>query len=191
MKLNVKRKLLEEALNGLDNWIYTGWFTHYNGEWSEFEQVWKNPTHNAIDFSKVPEPKLKCHCQTNILNAFIIYRSETDEYALVGSECIKLFSQLRRLCVDCNKPNRCHTLRCKDCRNKCEYHNTYHVDNRVCQIMPFGKYRGKLIEEIIDDNRQYIEYLISKNILRDNLLEYCKNLLDCDCPVCGVCEDDC
>ena len=93
--------------------------------------MWMNEIMPLPSFERLPTPEFVCPCSTEILNHYLIQHIVKKTLHLVGCECIKRFGDLRRKCVACLKPNRCHTVYCKDCRRKCQIHDVYHDDNAV------------------------------------------------------------
>lgn len=134
-KINTKQVKLEKELGDLTKYRNTGWYydggiwEKYWGESSELEMV-SPPT----KMEKYADNR--CKCGTKIDYHFLIEHMETKDLYFVGSKCINNFflNGLKRLCIQCNKPNRCKTLRCKNCRVKCTIHGEYHRDNKQCNF---------------------------------------------------------
>jgi hypothetical protein len=184
--MNPKVKILEKALNGLEGWLFTGWRikvddTYDNKDIGGWECVWKKPIVPIENvFEKASDlPSDKCGCCTKIKWNYLIVRNN-EEYYCVGSECINLFTNKVKHCVECKEVNRCHTPYCSECRIKCFIHNCYHDDNHVCEeqrskqpkvfkIIPFGKYKGSTIEDIYKTDVAYIRWMYQLEDLSDAL----------------------
>lgn len=77
-----------------------------------------------------------CHCSTPITKHFLIQNVDTEELFFIGTDCYAKYidpeNKLNRTCIQCNKPNKCISLRCKNCRVECPIHKEFHDDNSIC-----------------------------------------------------------
>lgn len=139
-----KIKLLKSRLGDLKDYSNTKWKYSINFDKKTYEWtrdgilITEFQTHPDIDDVHKYQDRLgQCYCETPIHYHHLVQHNETKKFYFVGSHCIHQFNKdggtgLKRTCIDCRKPNRCHTLRCKSCRIKCLIHDEYHDDNSVC-----------------------------------------------------------
>lgn len=139
-----KIQLLRERLGNLKNYSNTKW--KYIADPEEGIYEWERDGVLETEFETHPDVNdvhqlnknfNQCYCNTYIQNHHLIQHNETKEFYFVGSHCIHQFNKnggtgLKRVCIECRQPNRCHSLRCKNCRIKCLIHKEFHRDNSVC-----------------------------------------------------------
>lgn len=69
-------------------------------------------------------------------------------------------------CLKCWKDNRERTLYCRVCRLYCSICKSYHNDNKLCdefkRVITFGKHSGKSLNEILDVDKSYLNWMTSE-----------------------------
>ena len=141
VKYHYKLEMLKKKLGDLDKYEPMKWiFRLSTNSWErELSPKFKLEVSSQPNLATInmEDDKLGfCFCETKINRHFLVKHVDTKELYFVGSECFKRFFSsgdgMKRKCIQCLKPNRCHSLRCKHCRIKCDYHNEFHDDNRTC-----------------------------------------------------------
>jgi hypothetical protein len=161
---------LEEALGDLKDWESTGWRICDDDGLEPTRKEQNNEFTMKQIMERMPKLRTQCHCETKIKYNHIIYHRSNDAFAMVGSECIHRFGDIRKTCPKCHNRHRGHSAYCSECRIRCPRHNVWHSDNAVHPKrikMPLGKYEGQYIDEITD--KQYLLWLSKQAWLREYL----------------------
>lgn len=137
---------LRDRLGDLSKYSNTCWKCIVTFDENKLSYEWEQ-THK-FKISLTTPPKIKdinmfcdsfgqCYCETGIMNHHLIQHINSKKFYFIGSSCINHFKEdggtgLKRVCINCNMPNRCKSLRCKNCRILCVMHNEFHDNNLVC-----------------------------------------------------------
>jgi len=105
----------------------TGEWEYCGGDNGPHLKKWKLFTQSKPGWNK-PKHKNYCVCGHYIVNNCYIYNKGLNKIKILGSCCVKKFTNFDLLCEDCNQPhknrkvnrcNKCRKGKCDKCGGKC------------------------------------------------------------------------